>query len=515
MKPEPRMVRWTACLAFACLASSPAKAQPDAPPEAEPDAPAETESEQGAAVPVPEEPEPAIDLEQVLRGQGRGMTADRAAERAVATAPSVDRAREAVAETRQGARKAMVGLVPELAVSARYTRLSNVRNDPLLSDAEEPTIEAVSDPAARELWNGLASDPLPLQRNRYSFVGTVSFPVSDVFLEVLPRWEAAQGMAEAQRLRVRAEASKAALSAREAFYRYARARGALAVARIAERQAELREQQVDALEGIGRVGRADVLRVRAQTASARVSVARAEGGVEIAATGLRTLLHLAPDEPIAVGEDVLAELPEHPASRRALIEKAVRRRPEARALRRMIAARQRAVDGAEGKRYPSMVVGGGVELGNPHTHVFPETEEWRLSARVNVILQWSLHDTLQGGREAAQARAEAGQAKADLRALQDSIVQQVTEAHVDYLSARKALEAARLGVAAAEESYRVRMAQFRGGDAVVRELVDASASQARAQLELVDAAIDARLALARLQRAVGAEDEALPEPRED
>ena len=50
------------------------------------------------------------------------------------------------------------------------------------------------------------------------------------------------------------------------------------------------------------------------------------------------------------------------------------------------------------------------------------------------------------------------------------------------------------------------MERYRAGAVTVSDVIDASAEQIRAQLDLVDAAIDARVAAARLRRAIG-EDE--------
>ncbi|KAF0166033.1 MAG: hypothetical protein FD160_4065, partial [Caulobacteraceae bacterium] len=65
-----------------------------------------------------------------------------------------------------------------------------------------------------------------------------------------------------------------------------------------------------------------------------------------------------------------------------------------------------------------------------------------------------------------------------------------------------ALEAAKVGITAAEESYRVRREQFRAGAAVATDVVYAEADLRRARLELVNAAIDIRIARARLNRAL-------------
>jgi outer membrane protein TolC len=470
------------------------------------------------AVPVPEPPEPAVDLEEVLRGQGQGLTADAAAERAVATAPSVERAQAAYRQARAGAQRALYGFIPQLTVSFRYTRLSEIQNPSLFSgpsidpDMVDALTAGVDDPDARLLWQTTLSSQaelsdfqFPILLNNYAFRASVQYPVSDVFLSVWPAFEGAQASAEAARLREEAQQREVALQAREAFYNYARARGALAVARISLTQAEARHEQVQAFVAAGTAARVDELRIRAQVAAAQVAVARAEGGVQVAGTALRTLLHLDPGTRLAVGEDVLAPLPELGGAPEALVRRAMHQRRDVRAVERLIDAAGHRVEAAEGSRYPHLGVAANVDVANPNPRVFPQTDEFRESWDVSAVVTWSPHDLLNGEAQADEARAQQDQARADLRSLEDGIRLQVVDAATSYRAARQALEAAQLGVEAAEEGYRVQMERYRAGASTVNDLIDASAEQLRAQLDLVNSAIDARVARARLARALGEE----------
>jgi outer membrane protein TolC len=92
---------------------------------------------------------------------------------------------------------------------------------------------------------------------------------------------------------------------------------------------------------------------------------------------------------------------------------------------------------------------------------------------------------------------------AELSALEDALRQEIGQGFEDYEAARQAMESALTGIRAAEESYRVRREQFRAGAAVATDVIDAESELRRARLELVNAAIDVRIARARLDRAVG------------
>lgn len=474
-----------------------------------------------SAVPAPpaDPPPEAMDLVAVLRGEGRGLTADDAARLAIETAPGVERARAAQRQASAGAFRAMVAFVPQLSMSFRYTRLSEIQNGSLTTgptidpDTIPALVAGVDDPDARFLWQqsleaqaAFANYRFPVILNQFAFQASLSYPVTDAFLSILPAYESARSREAAARLQVRVSQLDVGLSAREAFYQYARARGALAIAQTSLSQAESRHAQVQAFVEAGTAARVDELRIRAQLAAARVAVVRAEAGVRLAGTALRTMLHLEPTTEIAVGEDVLAAVAPIDGTVDQLVERALAQRDDLRAVRHIIEAAGHAVDAAEGSRYPHLLVQANLDVSNPNNRVFPQTEEFRESWDVSAVLQWSPHDVLNGEAQAEEARAARDSAREDLRQLQDGIRLQVADAATTHLAALSALEAAQLGVEAADESYRVTMERYNAGAATVSDTIDASAEQVRAQLDLVNAAIDARIAYARLRRALGMDE---------
>lgn len=495
------------------LSLGPALASAQAPsPPAGPDA------LDAPAVPPPDPAPRVADVESVLRGEGQGLSADEAARLAVATSPNVARARAARRMASAGAMRALVGFVPQLTLSARYTRLSEIQNGGL---ATGPTIDPdtipdivapLQDPYARTLWEQslrgqaeLANFRFPVILDNFAFQASLSYPVSDAILSILPAYESARSREEAARLQIAVQQQDVGLSARETFYQYARARAALAVAQTALAQAETRHTQVRAFVEAGVSARVDELRLRAQVAAARVAVVRAEAGVRTARTALTTMLHVEPGTEIAVGEDLLAPLAPADGSLEELVRGALARRDDLRAVRRIIRAASQAVDAAEGSRYPHLIVQATLDVANPNTRIFPLTQEFRETWDISAILRWSPHDVLTGEVQAEEARAQRDSARQDLRMLQDAVRMQVTEAATTHEAATTALDAARLGVEAADESYRVMTERHRAGAATTSELIDASAEQVRAQLDLVNAAIDARIANARLRRALGGE----------
>jgi outer membrane protein TolC len=458
---------------------------------------------------VPEEPPPAFDLES-LRTDG-GLTADAAASRAIATAPGLLRARAAVEEAEAGARRAWYGVLPRVDLSARYTRLSEVENPEFGSEVPDEAralIEQVDDPEARLLFTGIVEGSqftFPQVLDHFSLRATLSYPLSDLILTVLPTYRSLERAESSARAREEGERAAVALQAREAYYAWVRGRAAFIVAEASVAEVEAQRQQVAALVDAGASPRVDLMRVDALVAAAHVAVAQARAGVAVALAALRTLLHVEPGVELAIGEDLTRAPPPSPGALEALTTRALEERDEVRALNELIASREEAVTAARGRRWPSLGVSASVEVANPNPRVFPQTREWRGTWDVSAVISWSPNTFLDARGEANGARAQAAQVRADLAALEDVIRTDVTRSFEERAAAEAAFEAATVGLAAAEESYRVRWEQLRAGAAVTADLIDANAELTRARLDLVDAAIDIRLAAARLRRAVGEE----------
>ncbi|GAB4214409.1 MAG: hypothetical protein OHK0013_39040 [Sandaracinaceae bacterium] len=476
----------------------------------------------GAASPSRSASEPLVetlDLARVLHGEGRGMTADEVAARAVQSAPGLAQGRAVLEQARAGAAQAYLAFFPRLEISGRYTRLSEITQGTLGSAPTEDQIAAlrgliatVADPSARSLFEinlesqlQLATFRFPVLLNMWSFGATLRYPLSDVFLQVLPSYEGAERAVEAQEEQLQATASAVAQQAREAFYNYARARAAVAVAESTVRTIEAQERVVQAAVDAGVTPRVDLMRLRAQLAGARVAVERARGGMATAAEALRVLMHEEGQGEIFVAEDLLGPLPEIEGSREELVQRAYGSRPEVRAIGHLLRARDRQIEAAEGSRYPHLVLDGQLAFENPNMRLFPQQERFVENWSASVVLAWSPNDLFAGEARADQARAARAESEAQLDQLRDGVRVQVTQAYENYRASRLALDAAHAGIEAAEEGVRVRTEQFRAGAGLITELMAATADLARAQLDLVSAAIDARIAHTQLVRAIGAD----------
>jgi outer membrane protein TolC len=246
----------------------------------------------------------------------------------------------------------------------------------------------------------------------------------------------------------------------------------------------------------------DVLSAEAQESRARLLAIEATNARGVADADLHRLLGIEGEgsiEPVAA----LASAPVSGDSAASLIELARKERPERRALSdRVDAFQARSVAASSGSR-PQIGVAGGYDYARPNARIFPRIGEWRDSWDVSVNVSWLLWDV--GRRRAEYAEAIAGTRGAQARAadFDRQLTFEVRQRWLEVDSSRAAIATADDGLRSATEARRVVEERFNAGVAVNTDVLDAQLAMLQAGLDRTRALANARLAEARLQRAVG------------
>ncbi|MCB9591761.1 MAG: TolC family protein [Sandaracinaceae bacterium] len=462
----------------------------------------------------------APDLEALLRGDGGELTSEALATRAVERAPSLAGADASIARVQASVQEVWASIVPTVTVGARYTRLSEIQNDPLVSGlgggGADALVAGVDDPEARQLWatslaqqQALGAQTIPVILDQLVFEAQVQVPVSELFLSLLPRLEAAEAAVDAERARRDVVESTLRLRAREAFYGALRARALAGV--TAARVRELEEQTRLAERGRehGAVRRSDVLGAQAQLAAARADQATALGMVSAADGAVRSLLGLPPDAPLTLGEDLSAPLAAQPRSLHALVGLAFERRAEVQTIRHALRATRSSRSAAEGARWPALRVAFGAQVANPNTRYVPQRERFDATWDLSVVLAWSPNQTIAADARANAASAEATRLATELESFRDALHREIASAHADDRAASARLAAARASLEAAVEAHRARSLERAEGEATTADVLESESTLASARMRVVDAAVGARLARARLAFATA---DAVPAP---
>ncbi|MCB9599570.1 MAG: TolC family protein [Sandaracinus sp.] len=174
-------------------------------------------------------------------------------------------------------------------------------------------------------------------------------------------------------------------------------------------------------------------------------------------------------------------------------------------MREAVRAREAGIRAELGRQYPQLAVQGNVDVANPNNRIIPQQEEFRTTWDISVVLRWSPNEFGQARQRVEQARAQILALESDMAALEDAVRLEVAQAHEELRASLLAFEAAVVGLAAADESYRVRREQLEAGAAVTADVIDAESELTRARLDVVDAGIAVRLAKVRLDLASGVE----------
>jgi outer membrane protein TolC len=204
-------------------------------------------------------------------------------------------------------------------------------------------------------------------------------------------------------------------------------------------------------------------------------------------------------EPLAV----LDPAPVPGASSATLIELARKDRPERRALSDRVQAFQAREVAAGSTSKPQIAVAGGYDYARPNARIFPRIGEWRDSWDVSVNVSWTLWD---GGRRRAEYAEAAANTRGALSRVLDfdrQVAFEVRQRWLEVDSSRAAIATADDGLRSATEARRVLGERFNAGVAISTDVLDAEIAVLQAGLDRTRALANARLADARLQRAVG------------
>jgi outer membrane protein TolC len=298
-------------------------------------------------------------------------------------------------------------------------------------------------------------------------------------------------------------AADLALSGRLAYWEAVRAEASLAAAAAAEERALRLLTDAQALLDAGMAVKADVLAAQARVASAHVAVVRAQTRRLTARSRLRSLLHLAPEDSLALAERTVAALPDDPAPLTDLQAEAAAARPElvaAAAQLGVLAERERL---AAAPSRPEVALEAAWEYSRPNVRYFPLADEWNDSWSVGVAAGWTLFD---GGRcradtRAAEAERRAAAARRD--ELARAVALEVEVARQELASALATVDAADAARSAADERERAGRERLAAGMAPMVEVLDAQSELAAAEQQQIDARAAAWIAAAHLGRAVG------------
>jgi len=464
--------------------------------------PAHKASESGKAPPIEN-----FDLAAAVVHHGSGLTADEAARRARSRSPRITSARAAAAASGWDAETQWAAFLPQVQAYGQYKRVNDVDNRLSLFSASPQQVAALT-PGQRALAadlqtligpSGTPNFSVPV--NQYGIGVSLKYPVSDVFLRAWPAYQAQQRVTDSTDIQIEVAESLVDLEARLAFYDYARARAQLAVAEQAVRQAEAQAAQIKHFADAGAVGQVDLLTATARLEQTRGLATRAHSAQAVTRMRLATLIGARAEEVAEIAEPVL-DLPPHDARDLGqLTSRALERRAELRALRKLVSASDRMRVAQQRSGLPQLVIDASDTYSQPNPRYLPPNrDQLRNSWEIGAAIVWSPNTTLTGYQAGRKAEATTATVRAELAIQEDSVRVEVVQAYEELDSAVAVAHASDAQLTAAQEAYRVRLEQYRSGAGVIVDLLEADFALTQARLDHANSVIGARSALAALER---------------
>ena len=271
-------------------------------------------------------------------------------------------------------------------------------------------------------------------------------------------------------------------------------------------RAEVNLRSAQGFFQVGTQPKSFVTRAEVDVANARVNVIRAQNAVNLARVALNAAMGIAVNAPTEVRD--LLSYTQFPLNRDELLAEAMRSRPEYRQVKAQADASDAFVRQTFRDFFPNLFGSGtygvagvtGPGLDSRSTSGFTGSgAEWN----VGLTLSWSIFDG--GGKIARykEAKANLEAARARVRDIELQVWQNVEQSYLNLGEAEERIGAAQKAVESADENYQLARGRFDAGVANIIELTDAQLALTQAQSDQAQALSDYRIAIARLERALG------------
>lgn len=311
------------------------------------------------------------------------------------------------------------------------------------------------------------------------------------FGQTTGRWRSARAQAESSAQTEENTRQAVLFSVRSAYFT-ARAGKALAgVAREALDNQQKHLEQIQGFVDVGTRAQIDLAQARTDLANSRVALINAENNYAVARAQLNQAMGVEADLDYDVADTGLPVLEGEDSPSSALLEEAVKARPDVMAQESLVRAAELALSAQRGAYWPTLGAGASLGQGGPALNNLT----WNWNA--GVTLTWQL---FQGGLTNAQVREEEAalaQSAAQLDQARQQVRLELEQALLSVRAAKATLGATHDAVLSAREQLQLAEGRYQSGAGSSIELSDAQLAVNNAAAQAVQA--DQKLATARAQ----------------
>jgi outer membrane protein len=259
----------------------------------------------------------------------------------------------------------------------------------------------------------------------------------------------------------------------------------------------------------GMVTKNDLLKVSLQLNDARLSQIDATNDVQLAMMNLNNVLGQPLDTQLR-----LASTPAGPAKGDAdsmnagssMLAQALHSRADLLGMQSRVEAAKAGVTAAQGDWWPQLFLVGGYTYARPNQRYQPTLDEFKGTWDVGVQLQLNLWNWGATSDQTEQASAQLKQNELTYEQMKENISLDVKRQQLATEQSREKVSVAMLAIDQAEENQRTTNDKYKQGLATASDLLDANVALLQAKTNYSGALVQHEIAIARLHKAVGAEE---------
>jgi outer membrane protein TolC len=346
------------------------------------------------------------------------------------------------------------------------------------------------------LTTSITGGTIPVQSTRGfedTFLGQVALSqLLFDFGKTVASVDSARKLAEVSRYDIELQRQLVTLAVKEAYINTLFAQRLILVQRQALERAGLNLKSVKGFYDVGTRPKSDVVRAEVDVANARVDLIRAENAERVARVALNTAMGVAATTKFDMVDNlVYVKVTDTDQN---LVAEALQRRPEYQQGKLRIESAESLLKRSFRDFFPDVV--GTSSVGGVRT-------DFNTSWTAGISLNWSIFD---GGNRLSryrEAKANLDASLQRLKAVELDISREVEQTRSTVVETDERILAAQAAVASAQENFRLVQGRFDAGVGTILDLTDAQLALTQAQNTEAQALADFRIALARLDRALG------------
>lgn len=309
-------------------------------------------------------------------------------------------------------------------------------------------------------------------------------------------------LARASRLDAQRNRSELVYTVTDAYYNIVKLIRSTTVIDQNIKQFGEKEREAKSLQDQGIVTANEVLKIQLQKNNLQLSRLQVDKARQTALYNFNLLLGLPEDQLVTV-DTTLANPVTTVEPLSNFLTRAVQTRPEVQANALRVQSAEAMLRNAKSSMYPHLGVSLGYNYINPTARLVPEggsfISAWNVGAGLtyNIGSLYNLKGKLNGAKTAVDEASLQGQQQTD------QIRSEVVTAYNNYQLALEQQAVIRTAVGQAQENYRLTESRFRNGLVGSTDLLEADSFLLQAQLNVINATVDAQLAYQRLLKATG------------